>query len=338
MKLNCRNILVILSTLIGTFCFGQDPQFSQFYSIHLYLNPALTGNTLKGRISTSYRNQWSKIPGAFNSFTFSLDHYFEKKNSGLGLVFIRDKAGSAGLQFNSIGTGYAYNFEVSRKLSVRAGIKAARTWRSIDYSSLIFSSQLTENEAQQIILPNYQKVNYFDFASGVMLYSKAFWFGSAIDHLNRPNQSLIGLESRLPLKFSMHGGYSFATTRNDKGKATTILTTTAIYKSELLWDQVDIGSYISYKVINLGVWYRGIPGLKHNPTPTSLAHINQDAIILMLGIETRNFLIGYSYDITTSKLATRSGGSHEIVLIYEYPSRQKPLSYRKHFVVPCAKF
>jgi hypothetical protein len=56
----------------------------------------------------------------------------------------------------------------------------------------------------------------------------------------------------------------------------------------------------------------------------------------MVGFETEQQLrIVYSYDITISKLTMRSGGAHEISLIYEWPRKAKN---RRHQMVPCPKF
>lgn len=56
----------------------------------------------------------------------------------------------------------------------------------------------------------------------------------------------------------------------------------------------------------------------------------------MVGFATEFQLrIGYSYDVTISKLTVKSGGAHELSLIYEWP--QKPKN-RRHRVVPCPKF
>ena len=45
--------------------------------------------------------------------------------------------------------------------------------------------------------------------------------------------------------------------------------------------------------------------------------MQNDAIIMQLGLYMKNLTIGYSYDFTFSELQTTSGGAHEISLIYE---------------------
>jgi hypothetical protein len=56
----------------------------------------------------------------------------------------------------------------------------------------------------------------------------------------------------------------------------------------------------------------------------------------MLGFATPYQLrMVYSYDVTISQLTEKSGGAHEISVIYEWPKRNKTRRYR---AVPCPKF
>lgn len=331
------SIVVFLVVSIVVNVSAQDPQFSQFYATPLYLNPAFTGNTIEGRMAGVFRDQWPKIPGAFISYAFSYDHYVRKINSGLGLMFIRDKAGSAGLRFTKIAASYAYIANLSRRLSFRAGLRFAYATRTLDQSKLIFGSQLTQNESAGVPIPPFQKVWYFDTGAGAVLYSHNFWFGISSDHLNQPKLSLVGLNYRLPMKYSAHGGYVHPLTRNAKKKITSTLVIAANYKAQDKWDQTDLGVYYKKEPVVFGLWYRGIPFLKRNPGKSS-SYVNQDALVFMLGLHVRDFRIGYSYDATISKLIGSSGGAHEITIIYEYVGHKKSLTRSKFFVVPCAKF
>lgn len=59
-------------------------------------------------------------------------------------------------------------------------------------------------------------------------------------------------------------------------------------------------------------------------------------MVVMAGYQTDSQLrFMYSYDVTISKLSMRSGGAHEISLIYEWPKKPKS---RKPRIIPCPKF
>jgi hypothetical protein len=50
-----------------------------------------------------------------------------------------------------------------------------------------------------------------------------------------------------------------------------------------------------------------------------LSYRHQDAVVILAGIELLNGLkLGYSYDITLSKLIKYSSGSHEVMIGYSF--------------------
>ena len=62
------------------------------------------------------------------------------------------------------------------------------------------------------------------------------------------------------------------------------------------------------------------------------------AIAVVVGTKVNDIRIGYSYDITISRLAANRGGAHELTAVYEIASRARRKSMAKRRVVPCAKF
>ncbi len=324
-------ILLIGLFGISTKIFSQDPQFSQFYAASLYLNPAFTGNTIQHRLIGIYRNQWPSVSKAFVSYSFSYDYNIPDINSGVGLIFTQDKAGTGGLRFTNVGGLYSYAFQLNEKLMVRAGTKFSYTLRNYDQSKLRFNDQIITGSASTIEAIG-EGISYVDISAGGILYSEKFWGGVAFDHLNQPNQSLLNQETKLPIKFSFHGGYKFILDEGDaRDEHGTSLTAAINYKAQEKWDQLDLGGYFNKDAFTIGFWYRGIPILKKYKSGYS----NNDAFIFLLGIQASKIRLGYAYDITISKLSNNTGGSHEISIIYEFYKKRKK---RKKFFVPCAKF
>ena len=328
---------LLMACLLCPNATSQDPQFSQFYASPIYLNPALTGNTAQARIAGIYRKQWAKVPGAFTSYIFSYDHYLRKYRSGVGLMFMRDQAGAGALRFTSISGSYSYLMSINQKLFLRTGARAAFVHRAVDWSELRFADQYIRDDPFATVddMPR-SSASYFDASAGVLLYSRSFWAGLSFDHITQPNESMTGRKSRVPLKFSMQGGYKYPLTKDIKGKVITSVTAVAIYKAQQKWDQIDIGAYYDYKSFVIGLWYRGIPVLKYYKPGYS----NNDAVVIMLGYKMKNYIsAGYSYDLTISKLGIETGGAHEISLIYEFAQPDYKRDQRKKsFMVPCTKF
>lgn len=315
-----------------SFCVkAQDPQFGHFYTNSILYNPAFTGNTDLGRFALSYRNQWPGIPGNFVSYAGSYEHFAGTINSGFGLQFLNDKAGSGGLTTTGINLSYAYQMVFSRKLAMMAGLKGGFFNKRYDFSRFTFADQIARDDAPESVVNEFRnQVSYANFGTGVVLYhAEKYWFGISVDHLNQPATGFVDETATLPLFTSIQGGWNFyipsSPSVNQK------VTLTALYKAQLKWDQLDIGAYYSIEPAFFGLWYRGLP-VKNNPSSLP----NYDALTLMAGVQKERITFAYSYDITISRLAANSAGAHEISLIYELPKPKK--RRRKFFRIPCPKF
>ena len=339
MKSTAKTYCCMLVLMLGcsSISFGQDPQFSQFYAVPIYLNPAFTGNTTQIRVAAIYRKQWPKITKAFNSYGFSYDQNFQKIKSGIGFMVLSDKSGASALKFTNIGLSYAYKTALSRKVYASAGVRASYTIRGINKSELRFYDQYVRDDPNSSIedIPTNQ-VTYFDLAAGMIVFSKSFWAGISFDHLTRPHQSFINITTQLPIKYSLHGGYKIPLEKSIKGDVTKSITVALNYKGQQDWDQLDVGLYLDYQGLILGLWYRGIPVLK----AYQAGYSNNDAIIFLVGYKLADYIsIGYSFDLTISKLSMASGGSHEISLNYEWAQpKYKRNNIKKNFMMPCMKF
>ncbi len=336
------SLLIFLAALAGD-AFAQDPQFSQFYAAPLYYNPALAGSSFRDRLVFNYRNQWPQLPGAFVTHAASYDHFFRGYNSGIALAVSTDKAGSGQLRSTNAAALYSYQLELNRNWSARGGLQMGWGFRSMDYYQLTFSDQLNE---QGIYLPTednsinrHNNINYFDAGLGFLVYSKEFWVGGALHHINRPNQSLIEEEDRLPMRFNVNAGYKILLRderryglRRNLMDGERSVTPTLLYKRQGPFDQLDIGLYTYYSPIVLGLWYRGLPFKGQRVTGI----YNHDAVIILAGFKMPNLSFAYSYDLTVSQLGPGIGGAHEISLSYEFEPKIK--IKKKYKAIPCPKF
>jgi type IX secretion system PorP/SprF family membrane protein len=310
----------------------QDLHLTQFYSNPLYLNPAFTGANVCNRFGLVYRNQWPKISNGYVSYILTGDHYMPKMKSGVGLVLANDVAGSGQLRTTNALLSYAYETNLNKELAVRAGIQAGMGVKSVNMNSLLFGDQIARGGNVSTIETPAQSKYYFDSNAGVLFYSSTFYIGVSAFHLNRPNESLMGAEAKLPVKYSVHGGVKKVL--NDAGRKdkymNTYITPVVHYRHQEKFDQLDVGFYISKSHVNVGAWYRGIPLVKaYKP-----GYPNNDAVAFLFGITTDKFNFGYSYDFTISKLASFTNGAHEVSLTYQYCKKKKT----KRILVSCPKF
>ncbi|MFB6306172.1 MAG: PorP/SprF family type IX secretion system membrane protein [Flavobacteriales bacterium] len=333
--------ILIIAFGLPAFSFCQDPQYSQFYAAKTYLNPGFAGTgNIQSRAVMNYRNQWPSFPNAFVSYNFSLDHKFQEINSGVGILFTHDKAGEGGLRFNTVKFQYSYEFQVSKDIFVRPGVEIGFASGNIDISKLTFGDELLRDAPT--IEHSRGNVSYVDPSGGVIAYNERSWLGVSGHHLNEANIALSSGDGNLPTKLSVHGGHRLklpikkkSTSEDGRGdKIYHELILAANYKLQGKWDQFDIGAYYETFPLLFGTWYRGLPGIKSNNSNI----INQDALIFMVGYTPiKNLNFAYSYDLTISKLASNTGGSHEVSLIFNFKSYEKPpISSQKR--VPCPKF
>lgn len=308
---------------------AQAYQFTQFYASPTFLNPAFAGAGTCQRVTTNYRIQWPSIPGAFRTFLFAFDHSIPKKKSGIGFLFTNDKAGSGNLRATGFNAQYSYQMQITRAWYFNAGAEAGYVSRNYDFNKYLFGDQIAYGTSTTVEQPVYERHGYLDLSSGVVLYSENTWFGFSARHLNQPNQALVTDESRLPVLYSLHTGWTIKLRHyGDKGKEYRYLKPAFNYRAERKFDQVDIGLYTNYSDVVFGVWYRGIPLFK----AYKRGYQNNDALAFLVGCTVDRFKFGYSYDITISRLAGNTGGSHELSMTYQFCKRTMKSA------IPCPKF
>lgn len=336
-----KTVIIIISLLLLSEGKAQDPQFSQFYAFPMYLNPAFAGTNLKTRVNAIYRNQWSAIPGSYTTYGFSADQNLEEYNSGFGIMFMQDIAGSANLRRTEVSGLYSYKIQLNNDWVVRAGLQGTYLRPSINYDDLVFGSQLDPDQGYTGAssgenLRGADQVHLFDFSSGLLAYNEIFWFGTSLHHMNRPDLSFDQQStSLLPVKFSVHGGAKIPIVRNKYTNYQSEVTMSPAfnYRSQGKFDQLDLGLYLNYDPVVLGVWYRGIPVFKQY----DVGYSNHDAVTFLVGFHQDFLTIGYSYDLTVSQLGPSTGGSHEISVGYEfYYEKKRKKQYDKY--VPCPRF
>lgn len=333
-------IFILFLLINKSLSYAQDMQFTQFYASPLYLNPAFTGANVCSRAILVYRNQWPNIKTAYKSYLFSMDHFISKQNLGIGLQCAVDEAGSGGLKTTMINPSFAYETKINKTVAMRFGVQPGVTIKSIHFDRLLFGDQIYRggnagaSSVNTVENPTQNRA-FFDIGAGALIYTSKYWIGSSFFHLTRPNESLLsgGTVSTLPIKYSVHGGAKFELNEEERDpNLKRSITTVLHYKGQGEFDQFDIGVYYTQLGINLGLWYRGIPGLKaYKP-----GYRNDDAIALIAGFQQERFSFGYSYDITISQLHRLTKGSHEITLSYQFCNPKKKKVTR--VLISCPKF
>ena len=322
--------LVVLSFIILTDSFGQDPTFSQFYANALYLSPSFAGATNEYRLAVNYRDQWPAVPGVFNTYSISFDKAMPNFNSGIGVLATYDVAGSGNLSTTNIGLLYSYDFNINKEWHIRPGVEFKFYYLGLDIGKLVFNSQITgSGTSPSVTPPPFDNVADIDFATSALVYNSRTWAGFTLDHLLTPKMSFYGNDATLPVKFNFYGGTQILKQTRLRQKTQEILSVAVNFQKQGKFYQSDLGLYFYKDPIIFGIWYRGIPLV------TSQVG---DAIIGLIGIKTKQLHIGYSYDFTISNLIGSTGGAHEISLVYEFNNLSLGQLKKRIRAIPCPEF
>jgi type IX secretion system PorP/SprF family membrane protein len=306
---------------------AQDFHFSQFYAAPLQLNPAFAGSTELSRAGANYRKQWPGLGYDFNSYSAYLDHYVIDYNSGIGVSLNSFEETHMKLKFTDISLQYAYNLKIAEKLGpfghnidLKFGGQASYVMRNAALDHLIFGDQInlfdrTIAPVSLDALPLQEPVNYLDLSFGTLLITDNFWFGGSAHHITRPEITFFedNGDSRLPVRWSIHGGYLFdlnyRNMRYDKKES--FFTLSANYKEQGPFKQIDLHSQWQYTQVFVGAGYRGISSFSELPYQATL--IGVLGVALDTGIT-----IGYSYDTILSRFGRSTAGAHEISMRYSW--------------------
>ncbi|MEO1451092.1 MAG: type IX secretion system membrane protein PorP/SprF [Bacteroidota bacterium] len=330
MKSTIARVVLCLSLLLGMSQLqAQDPQYSQFYSNQLMLNPAFTGSGIGPRVAMNYRAQWVSIPGYYKQFAFSYDQpiYFLGSTQGLGINFNSDVAGEGNLRKLNITANYAYQIELTDDHTLRFGANVGITQASIDFFKLRFPDQIHPRDG--FILPTNEPIISEsairpDVGAGIAYFNEYAWLGATVNHITEPIETFstttVTADAKLPRKYTITGGIKIPV-RNMRSRREVSITPTFLYKMQGEFFQVDAGLYVNADPMVFGVWYR-----------------HQDAMIGLIGIKQGPFSFGYSFDYTISPLSQGiSGGSHEVSVVLEFEQYRKPRGL-KHRRMPCPRF
>lgn len=327
--------VILISIGFGMSSNAQDAQFSQYYSSPLYLNPGFAGTGQAQRIMINSRIQWASLPSSFTTNAVAWDMNVPGINSGIGVMAMVDKAGSVNLTTANIGVLYASKIQFSKNWIFSPGLQFAYGSRMIDTNKLLLGDQIEWNgPTSDDIVNKLTNKSFFDFSAGGVIYNRNFWFGVSAHHLNQPNYSILGEDSKVPVKYSVHSGYRFPLDFGPlSANKISGMTTSFVYKQQGQFKMLDIGANAMYDPIMFGLWYRGIPLTKSMDNA-----IRRDALVLMLGMNLGQLELGYSYDITVSALGPKTGGSHEFSLKFEFSSFNPNKVKRKDKFLPCPNF
>ncbi len=302
-------ILLVLLLSCGIGFAQQDAQYTHYMYNTNVVNPAYAGSRDVLSVFGLHRTQWVGLAGAPVTSTVSVSTPLNGTNLGLGVSIVNDKIGPS--DENNIAVDLSYFIPTSDRYRLSFGIKATANLLNVDFTKLDIYNPADARFANNIdnrFSPN--------IGAGLFLHSDKTYFGLSVpnfietEHFDKAASNLaptfIATER---LHYYIIAGHVFDISGNVKFKPSLL---SKVVKGSPL--QLDLsGNFLINDKFTAGVAYRW-----------------DAAMSGLLGFQVNeSWLIGYSYDFETTRLARYNSGSHEIFLRYElFKKNNKVISPR----------
>jgi type IX secretion system PorP/SprF family membrane protein len=303
-----KKLLILFSVVLSVIqaYAQQDAMYSQYMFNYLLVNPGYAGSRDVLSVTGMYRKQWINVDGAPSTLTFSADMPIANERMGLGLTVFKDQIGKEGN--TGVYGSYAYRVRLTQKGTLSFGANLGFTQYSADLANVALNSSNPDNAFSG----NIREINP-NFGLGLFYSTDKFYLSVAIPHVidsKLGDLSNLG-RSLLRRHYFLGAGLVFPVSPNVKLKPSTLV-------------KIVEGAPIEGD-FNLNAWYVDKIGL-------GVSYRTGDAIVAMLEFQaTTGLRFGYSYDITTTRLARYASGTHEIMVRYEFATLKKKIITPRYF-------
>lgn len=308
-------VLLTLPQLVN----GQDARFSQYFNNTLSLNPGTAGNGIEYiRVTGIYRNQWAGVGNPFTTQGFAVDKVVNRV--GLGGIITRNGAGDAGIRTLSIAGNLSYNLPLgdAKEHILSAGVQVGIFNKSFDQSKMSFDNQYNPDAGYD---PSISSGEIFTNTSitrpdvNVGIFWQRGWLnkdirfkpfaGISLAHINRPNETFIIDNNKMPVKKSFYFGAGFMISDRAEIRPSAMILRQQDFK------ETNVGALVNYQLDN------------KNAVQLGAYNRFNDALIAYAGYQMNLVKVGMSYDINTSSLSTSGKGTNAFELSITYSPRPK---------------
>ena len=293
----------ILAAVISIAAKAQtDAQFSQYWAVQNYYNPAAIGSTDNINIKAGSRIQWIGIDNAPMSFNALGDMPFK----------FLEKRWAVGLNISSQSMGLYSSINAAAQLAYRKrmlkgelsiGVQVGIINETFKGTEVFIPSDDEYHDTNDDAIPQQDIAGTgFDAAAGLHFTHKYFWVGISATHLNQPSISLKTENSEDDMyEFQAGRTYYFMAGGNIPIKNTLFeLQPSVFFKTDTQYWTAEATARLRYKkFLSAGVSYRW-----------------KDAVAFHIGAELKGVTLGYSYDFPVSNIIKGTSGSHELWLGY----------------------
>jgi type IX secretion system PorP/SprF family membrane protein len=283
----------------------QDKMFSQYMFNMMALNPAYAGSRDVLSMSALYRNQWTGLPGAPQTATFTMDMPLNSERVGVGLQLYSDKIGV--LQEAGGFASYAFRIKVGAKTTLALGLQGGASSYQLNLTEVKTSP---DNQLDPAFASNISKV-LPNFGTGIYLSNDRAYLSLSVPRLikNKLSEYNVGdYRSVQARQAYLAAGFVVGLTPGIKMKPSFLV-------------KYAEGAPLGFDG-NINFWFAdriAIGASIRRNQFSSWAKYTTDAVVGLLEIQlTDQFRFGYAYDYTMNGLQSVAPSSHEIMIRYEF--------------------
>ena len=282
----------------------QDKMFSQYMFNMMALNPAYAGSRDVLSMSALYRNQWTGLPGAPQTATFTADMPLNNERVGIGVQLYSDKIGV--LQEAGGFASYAFRIKLGVKTTLALGLQAGASSYQLNLTEVKTSpdGQIDPAFASNIskILPN--------FGTGIYLSNDRAYLSVSAPRLikNKLSEYNVGdYRSVQARQAYLAAGFVVGLSPGVKMKPSFLV-------------KYAEGAPLGFDG-NINFWFAdriAIGASIRRNQFSSWTKYTTDAVVGLLEIQlTDQLRFGYAYDRTMNNLQSVAPSSHEFMIRYE---------------------
>jgi type IX secretion system PorP/SprF family membrane protein len=296
----------------------QDLLLSQQFFSRINKNPAGTGNVTDLDLFLLGRYQYIEIKDAPKSGVLNAQTFVDKWSSGIGLSVSFDKVGP-GRSTTNAKFAYAYTANLTNDLILSLGLSGGIQSGYFDPSKYTPEdpTEFLDMQAENKITPD------FDF--GFELTTPRFLFGASATHITQ-NQSTTFISGR---HFYSYIRYMFPVSQSlEVAPALVWMHKSAPKLDDVTAQRLKIsksGGFKGVDVVELQVmaFYERFlwGGLTYSPDIHD--KFNTNPVAATVGIEYRDFRIGYTFGWAFGDASRLSGNAQELMLSYSISGRNK---------------
>ena len=315
-------IIIILLFLIMSTCTAkaQDPLFTQSFLFPETLNPSFTGLSESNSIGVLHRTQWPNLNlQVYSEFAF-INTWNDRINSGIGISIINQRQNFTNYNFTKVDMNYAYKVQLTEDWIFHPSIAVGYGSRGFNSNGIVLEDQIdisngVINQNSSEFSSFNEKINYFDFSTGMLLNNENFFIGTSLKHINKPNVSVLS-NGNVPLDmfFSVNLGYQFTIADYVdiiSFPYETKLRLTSNYIKQGNFRRIDLGGALVYSNYFFGI-------SANSNLQTSLGGSTAfNSYSLFGGLNYEHLQFGYSYDFNTLK-GLNTGGVYELSILYRF--------------------